>query len=235
MPTFGPSPSGSQTFTLTHHYPDDNPSGTPRDNKTIFVLLLDDEGASTVKFTPVQISNVAPEITAINPTPTPGGVALDVAFTDPGTPDVHSVQILWGDGSSTPLTLPVGARSFQQMHSYAMAPPPGGYPITVTVTDDDTGLDTDSAGPPAPPPGPSGIDEVVRLPNGDFRIGFAAMIGGEFQIHYSHDLVTWFPVVGTVTASGNRVQWTDEGPPATMSDPSSVPQRFYRFERLTPP
>jgi len=232
MPTFGASLTGTQPFTLTHQYPDDNPSGTPQDSKTILVLLLDDEGASTVKFTPVQINNVAPEITALNATPSPGGVTVDVAFTDPGTPDTHTAQILWGDGSSTPLTLPVGDRSFQASHSYAMEPPPGGYSITVTVTDDDTGSDTDSTGPPAPPAGPSEIDEVERLANGDFRFGFSAMPGEEFQIYYSHDLVTWFPVVGTVTATGPRVQWTDEGPPATMSDPSSVPKRFYRYVKL---
>ena len=202
------------------------------DSKTIFVLLLDDEGASAVQTASVQINNVEPGIARLDVIPNDETMSVEVEFNDPGLLDVHTVLIQWGDGDSTPLTLPIGDRSFQLEHSYAVEPPPGGYSITVTVTDDDTGSDTDSTGPPAPPPGPSEIDEVKRLANGDFRFGFSAMNGEEFQIYYSHDLMTWFPVMGIETATGNRVQWTDEGPPATMSDPSSVPQRFYRYVEL---
>jgi hypothetical protein len=230
--TIGSDASGTQTFIFTHQYLDDNPSGTPLDSKTIFAVLLDDEGASDSALTGVQINNVAPDITGLVATPGPGGVTIDVDFTDPGTLDTHAVQILWGDGMSTPLTLPVGDRSFQASHSYAMEPPPGGYPITVIVSDDDTGSDSETTGPPAPPAGPSEIDMVERLANGDIQFGFAATPGEQFRIFYSHDLVTWFPVMGIETATGNRVTWKDEGPPGTMSHPSTVPKRFYRYEKL---
>jgi len=179
----------------------------------------------------VQINNVEPEITRLDVIPNDEMVRIEVEFNDPGLLDGHTVLIEWGDGDSTPLALPIGDRSFQQEHSYAVEPPPGGYSVTVTLSDDDTGSDAGSTGGP-PSTGPGRIGEVVRLPNGDLRFGFATVPGTDYRIEYSHDLMTWFPVAPIVPGTGNRVQWIDEGPPATMSDPSSVPRRFYRYVEL---
>ncbi len=44
--TFDTSATGSQTFTLTHRYLDDNPTATPQDNYAISATLSDDDGGA---------------------------------------------------------------------------------------------------------------------------------------------------------------------------------------------
>lgn len=82
---------------------------------------------------------------------------------------------------------------------------------------------------------PAGVDAIEVLAGGDIRIGFDATPGAGYRIEYSHNLVTWEPVVPIIIATGNRVQWTDEGPPATVSHPSAVLKRFYRVASVMAP
>lgn len=42
-------------------------------------------------------------------------------------------------------------------------------------------------------------------------------------------MVNWTRVEPTVVANANRLQWTDNGPPKTVSHPSTVTNRYYRF------
>ncbi|WP_197455992.1 choice-of-anchor Q domain-containing protein [Stieleria neptunia] len=63
--TFDASETGSQPFTFTHQYLDDNPTATSSDAYTIRVHLLDDDGQSDIKTTPVTVTNVAPRIDAV--------------------------------------------------------------------------------------------------------------------------------------------------------------------------
>ena len=68
---------------------------------------------------------------------TTGNVVLHGRITEPGFNDRHWVTINWGDGSgSEVLALNPGIHTFSVPHTYASGP---GYPITVTVLDDDTG------------------------------------------------------------------------------------------------
>jgi hypothetical protein len=70
-----------------------------------------------------------------------------------------------------------------------------------------------------------------------FNLTWSAQAGGTYQVEYSPDLVTWFASpTGEVVASGSTASWTDGGPPATVTPPFSVPQRFYRvFQFGFPP
>lgn len=70
---------------------------------------------------------------------------LNVNFTDPGTLDTHVAQVDWGDGASSTINLPLGARSLSAQHLYANnRPGDAPYTITITVTDKDGGSDTDT-------------------------------------------------------------------------------------------
>ena len=64
-------------------------------------------------------------------------------FADPGTLDVHTVTINWGDGSPVTYTLPVGDRSFNISHQYLdenlNATPYDTYTVSVSLSDDDSG------------------------------------------------------------------------------------------------
>jgi len=62
-----------------------------------------------------------------------------------------------------------------------------------------------------------------------FVLTWPAQAGAVYQVEYSPDLVTWFASpTGTITATGTSASWTDSGPPATTTLPSSAPSRYYR-------
>jgi hypothetical protein len=97
------------------------------------------------------VNNVDPVITAINISPNVvqlvGGSATIQAgatFTDQGTLDTHIAQWSWGDGTAnSPGTVtgdPGDGSVAATSHSYSAT---GVYVVTLTVTDDDTGSDTE--------------------------------------------------------------------------------------------
>jgi hypothetical protein len=62
--TFPASATGSQTFTLTHQYVDDNPTGTPSATYTISATVTDDDTGSGTASQTVTVHNVAPAVSA---------------------------------------------------------------------------------------------------------------------------------------------------------------------------
>ena len=137
-----PLRTSRRTFSVTHKYLDDSPTNTSSDTYPVRVTLTGIDGGETTAETPVTVTNVAPIITTFTATPSinsDGMVSLTGSFTDPGTLDVHTGLVNWGDGSlpqSFPV-LPVGQRSFMLSHQYAVG---GNYHITATVSDDDLGM-----------------------------------------------------------------------------------------------
>ncbi|PSB21152.1 hypothetical protein C7B65_04220 [Phormidesmis priestleyi ULC007] len=140
---------GQRTFNYRHRYLDDNPTGTPSDNYTITVTVTDQDGDSGTIQSAIAVANVAPTITRlaldstnINENDT---VTLTGTFTDPGLQDTHTAIVNWGDDttSSLPINQNQLSRTFQITHQYQDDNPTGTpfdiLPITVTLTDDDTG------------------------------------------------------------------------------------------------
>jgi trimeric autotransporter adhesin len=83
---------------------------------------------------------VAPALTPITDQNVIAGTALNVSvsYDDPGVLDTQTVVIDWGDGVTETIDLDAGLNSFDISHAYAEL---GDYTVTVTLTDEDGGVD----------------------------------------------------------------------------------------------
>ncbi|EGF27475.1 PKD domain-containing protein [Rhodopirellula baltica] len=117
---------------------DDFPAFLPID-KEITVVVKDDDGGQTSYTTAYVVNNVDPLINQ----PTDGSVQKDanftrlITFSDPGA-DTWNATVDFGDGSSLMTYADVG-KSFNIDHVFTAE---GTFTVTVTVTDDDGGVDT---------------------------------------------------------------------------------------------
>ena len=121
-----------KTFSLSHLY---------TDNGTYNVTVTVDDGtASGSDGVVVTVNNVAPVVSAgADATINEGGTfAQNGSFTDPGT-DTWTATVDYGDGSGVQ-SLALSGKDFSLSHTYADN---GSYTVIVTVTDDDTGTDSD--------------------------------------------------------------------------------------------
>lgn len=67
-------------------------------------------------------------------------------------------------------------------------------------------------------------------------VSWGAPGGGTYQVEYSPDLSSWFESpTGEVSSPGPSGMWIDSGPPATIANPFSVNNRFYRVFHFGPP
>lgn len=136
---------GARNFQASHQYLDDDPTGTSQDNYSIGVTVTDNDLLNDGDNTSVLVKNVAPQITAfVDPAPLSDKalegelLTLSLDFVDPGSLDVHTLTVDWGDGTVEALVLVVGERIATANHAYATG---GIYTINVTVDDDDLGND----------------------------------------------------------------------------------------------
>jgi len=60
-----------------------------------------------------------------------------------------------------------------------------------------------------------------------FVIEFASIPGRTYTVIYSTDLSHWTAATPAITANANRTQWYDDGPPKTVSKPSTG-SRYYQ-------
>jgi hypothetical protein len=107
-----------------------------------FVSRLRQSTFATNASTNVTVSNVAPTVLA-GPDGfiQPGGTFTQSgSFTDPGT-DTFTATVNYGDGSGTQALTLNPDRTYNLNHTYATV---GLYTVTVTVTDDDTGVSNDT-------------------------------------------------------------------------------------------
>lgn len=71
---------------------------------------------------------------------------------------------------------------------------------------------------------------------GAFNLSWNASAGRYYQVEYSPQLLTWAASPGFVQATNSGTfNWLDTGPPATVSPPATVPERFYRVFQLGTP
>jgi hypothetical protein len=140
------------TFTASHAYLDDTPSGTASDTFAVSVTISDDDlGTTTLAGRTVTVNNVAPTVlgftvnggttATINENQT---VTLNGSFTDPAlgiSTESFTVIVTWGDGSTSPATASGG--NFTATHAYTDDNPTGTpsdtYIVSVAVSDDDLG------------------------------------------------------------------------------------------------
>jgi hypothetical protein len=135
---------GVTTFAgKTHTFADDNPTGTASDNSTITVTVTDDDTGTVTNTKTVTVGNVTPSTPTLNQTSftiNEGGTfTLAGSFTDPGTLDVHSIEIDW-DGNGTfedKRSIAVGSRTFSFVSP--VYPDDAALTVKVRVLDDDTG------------------------------------------------------------------------------------------------
>ena len=154
--------ASSRALTLSHQYLDDNPTGTLSDNYTVSLTATDDDLGTVSTTTTVTVSNVAPALVSVlgSSISENGTATVTATISDPGTQDVFSVQVNWGEGSPDTITGlglsdtsgTVGATSYSWIassraltlsHQYLDDNPTGtlsdNYTVSLTATDDDLG------------------------------------------------------------------------------------------------
>ncbi|MBT8446635.1 MAG: PKD domain-containing protein, partial [Gammaproteobacteria bacterium] len=98
----------------------------------------------------VIVLNAAPvlhNLFVTSPVEESGVASLTAAIGDEGVLDSFSILVDWGDGSPQEIyNYPAGATAILETHSYLDDDPSGtgsdAYEVTVTIEDDDTGVDT---------------------------------------------------------------------------------------------
>jgi PKD repeat protein len=125
-----------KTFALSHTYADDGVY-------TVTVTVSDDDGGVGIDTATVTVNNIPPQVDAgPDATIDEGDTFVSAgSFTDPGA-DTWTATVDYGDGSGTQ-TLPLNPdKTFALSHTYA---DDGVYTVTVSVSDDDGGVGSDTA------------------------------------------------------------------------------------------
>jgi hypothetical protein len=140
--------AGQRTFTTTHRFLDDNPTGTSSDLNNIRVTVTDSDNLSASGNASITVDNVAPVLTAFGSNSPASSlvkegqpVTLQGVITDVGPPDTHTPTLDWGDGTTTTahVTETNGSGSFLGTRAYASG---GIYNVSSSLTDDDLGATT---------------------------------------------------------------------------------------------
>lgn len=128
--------AAASTFTETHTYLDDDPTGTPSDTYSVTLTVIDNAGGTGSGSTSITVNNVAPVVNAgSDVVQLPNApVNFTGVFTDVGTLDTHEYTWDFGDGTVVTGTL-------NATHTYTTV---GFYTATLTILDDDTGLGSDT-------------------------------------------------------------------------------------------
>jgi hypothetical protein len=72
------------------------------------------------------------------------------------------------------------------------------------------------------------LTEPTRLPDGRFQMSIPTVVGANYQVQYSENLVNWFNAGPPLAGTGQPLVWIDAGPPLTPVSPQAAPHRFYK-------
>jgi hypothetical protein len=133
---------------------EDPMSFTPNDNGvyTFRYTVTDNHGAHGSDEVVITVNNVAPVVSApyisMQPNtefilPVVHAIDFEGEFSDAGTADTHTAVWDWGDSTTSTGTVDEsgGSGIMADSHTYAN---PGDYMVTLTVTDDDSGTDSNT-------------------------------------------------------------------------------------------
>jgi hypothetical protein len=238
-PQVYPLSAGSTSFSVTHQYLDDNPTATASDVYSIGVSIEDDDLGSDTASSSVTVKNVAPVLSAVataGPIDENGTSTLTGTITDPGTKDTFTLTVDWGEGSRVDYAIAAGATSFSVTHQYLDDNPTGTafdvYSISVSITDDDTGSDTDSASQRVNNVAPASLTASASPASIDENA--STTVSGSFTDPGTQDthtvVITWGGgegsttltlLAGVLTYSASHT-YLDDNPTVTTSDSYSI-------------
>jgi PKD domain len=147
--TFTPGPADPGTSCTSTGTGTSTPTITCNDDVVVTADLSVTDGINppTQSSTNVTINNAPPVITGLTVDPPPivmgQTITIGGGFTDPATNDTHTAVVDWGDTTSDPATVveSAGSGTLTATHAYAS---PGTYLLTVSVSDDNGGTDTET-------------------------------------------------------------------------------------------
>ncbi|MCC6493921.1 MAG: hypothetical protein IT424_12985 [Pirellulales bacterium] len=188
---------GARSLAAAHQYLDDDPTGTTADDYLVTITLADDDQGETTAALKVTVNNAAPANVIVDPLAAideNGLATLKLAFDDPGSKDVHTAEIDWGDGSMIEtVSLAAGSRQLVAAHRYLDDNPPGtpsdSYAINVRIWDDDGGAATASLSVTVNNVAP--FDVHVTAATGAVNEGDLVALGFEFTDFGSQDVHVW--------------------------------------------
>ncbi len=142
------TPPGQRGFSFAHVYADDFVSGTASDSIEATVVVTDSDGASGAARILLAVDNVPAEFDGPLSLMRNGAPVVSVAegdvvqltgrVADPGSLDLHTLEINWGDGSPLQsVVLSAGTVDFSIPHAFRDNSTSD--TVTVTLRDDDSG------------------------------------------------------------------------------------------------
>ena len=189
-------PAGIYSFSATHKYEDDDPTGSASDSYPISVVVSD-EAASMSVLAPLTISNSPPLLAgasvtgAVFPFET---VTLSGSLSDIGLRDNLRLIISWGDaGQNDLLEFGPGAHSFTLRHKYSLANT--NVRLTVSAIDDDEGRAIAQTNVTIRPlPVQARLVALRKGTNSQSAIRLQGSPLANYQVQASTDLVHWLTI-----------------------------------------
>ncbi len=148
----------------------------------------------------VTVADVAPAITGLQApavTNEGGTVSISGAIVDPGLLDNETVQVVWGDNTSSAATVDEATRTFTASHTYLNNPAGiatgGAFAITATATDDvgETGNASTSAVVNNVPPTPTNLQLSSTTVSLGQPVTLTGKIGDPGTLDGESAVVTW--------------------------------------------